>query len=170
MKHMIYDSYWYLDNDRDSEMFKGYLEDYGMNNTEDNYWDFVNEESATMVDDVKTNLKSLVFDNGIVCLGEIEFWDGSRKAYKSIGNNLSNIFNVISSWDWVKFYVEDEDLKGRESHHDGTNFYMFRAWREGVEESKKEEALSQWLKGSPSMVEKLTEPLGDYVKKIYGWQ
>ena len=84
MKHMIYDSYWYLDNDRDSEMFKGYLEDYGMNNTEDNYWDFVNEESATMVDDVKTNLKSLVFDNGIVCLGEIGFWDGSRKAYKSI--------------------------------------------------------------------------------------
>ena len=66
---------------------------------------------------------------------------------------------------------EDGDLRIREAHHDGTNYYLFRAYRPEVTEVQKEALwdLAHTGQEYESLMEQLTYRLGDLIGDVYGW-
>lgn len=100
----------------------------------------------------------------IVVLGNLGLWDGRRTGYKFIrGTNLNDCFSGTVG-DYITWYTEDGDLKCKDIHHDGTNYYTYRAvtipqheFEEYVYEHSFKEA-----------VNKYTEKLGRFVERFYG--
>ena len=66
---------------------------------------------------------------------------------------------------------EDGDLRIREAHHDGTNYYLFRAYRPEATEEQKEALwdLAHTGQEYESLMEQLTYRLGDLIGDVYGW-
>ena len=73
---------------------------------------------------------------------------------------------------YCKFYVEDGDFHMEEAHHDGTNHFIFRAWKDGVTEDEKDEVRNACYCASDDLlplIEKYTDSLAPMIAKVYGW-
>lgn len=83
-------------------------------------------EMENVHEDQAERMKRVSFNNDIVCFAKLGLWNGSRKAYKIISSGkLKDCLSVFCGDD-IKLYVEDNELKGEDIHHDGTNHYIFR--------------------------------------------
>ena len=102
----------------------------------------------------------------IVVFADLGLWYGRRSGYKILdGTRLSG---VLRSWgdDYMEWYVEDGELKCCGAHHDGTNYYTYRVLKDQELLDRMGDEFGVDLK---ELMDK-TEPLGDMVSKIYGWE
>lgn len=108
---------------------------------------------------------NLELGNNIVIVADINLWSGKRKGYKIIGTNLNSIFGTRCG-DSQEWYIEDSEVKCKDMHHDGTNYYIYRKLKNNTDRFEFEE----YTYDHPidEAVRKYTEPLGKYVEKIYG--
>ena len=124
------------------------------------------EMNDEYLEDEKMNLNKEL-GNQIVIIGEIERWDGRRHGYLFAGStNLNGIFKHTCG-DYCSWFVEDDELKCIDAHHDGTNIYTYRLLKKDVTDDDFEDLAYD---GLDNAVEKYTEPMGHYVKEIYGWE
>lgn len=137
--------------------------------SENDAWMCAIEDNDGYLSDELENLNVDV-GSDIVAIADLGLWNGRRTACKVIGSNLKDCMSVPVG-DYIDWYVEDGDVKIRDCHHDGTNIYVFRAWKDGVKDGEKEVALNLIIMGAAdaSFLYELTRPLGDYVKNVYGW-
>ena len=63
------------------------------------------------------------------------------------------------------------DLRCDSVHHDGTNHYLYRAYREDATEDEIDQLKEKLYHGlaDRSDIEKVTRRLGDEIGKVYGW-
>lgn len=56
-------------------------------------------------------------------------------------------------------------------HHDGTDYVLYRMWKEGLSTEQKDNFLDKIWRGKATMkdVSRYTRRLGDVIGKIYGW-
>lgn len=117
--------------------------------------------------DEKMNLNKEI--NGrIVAFANLGLWDGRHNAYKKLGSNLNSIFNV-GSYDDVEFYADKYNVRATLSHHDGTNYILFRY----VEDYYKVDNICNKIyNGEMDEQEfmKATKSIRPFVAKIYGWR
>lgn len=139
---------------------------------EDGLRDLAYEIRNDYLDDERLNLN---IDAGadIVCIASLGLWNGRRTGYKRM--NTGNIGECLyfNDGDYGEFFVdEDGEFCGIEHHHDGTNYYTFRAIPYGADEDEIEDALYELAFGSgdASRIKALTEPLGRNIAEVYGWQ
>ena len=132
---------------------------------ESKIYEIAYQENELYLDDKKSNLNKKL-GNDIVILADLGHWYGRRSAHKFLGTNLNDIFSYTCG-DFVTWYVEDNEVKCKDSHHDGTNYYVYRTLKPGVSKFEFEEEAYGSFKEA---VEKYTEPLGHLVKEIYGWE
>ena len=66
---------------------------------------------------------------------------------------------------------EDGDFRCDDVHHDGTNHYLYRAFRDGVSEDQMHDLEDKIYLGTASHedIERITRRLGDEIGKVYGW-
>ena len=90
--------------------------------------------------------------------------------YKLLSNNLKDCFyGDIDSAEW---YVDGyNDLRCNADHHDGTNHYLYRVFKDNLSDYTKENFLYKVSRGVATRqdITRYTTSLGKYFKEYYGW-
>lgn len=144
--------------------------------SEDELVNIMYETNNDYLDDERANLRDIEVPNGIFAVAELGLWNGHfsgvlphEKEPESVSDCLKS---YVSGDSELTIYVDEGgDLRIREAHHDGTNCYLFRAYRPEVTEEQKEALwdLAHTGQEYESLMEQLTYRLGDLIGDVYGW-
>lgn len=123
------------------------------------------------LDDERANL-NIQLSQPILVIGDLGLWDGRRLGYKEISSG--NIRDCLrDGHDFVTWYVDERgDLRCDDIHHDGTNHYLYRVYKDNSTESQRELLKEKLYEGvaTEADISRVTRRLGDEIGKIYGWQ
>ena len=123
------------------------------------------------LDDERANL-NIQLSQPILVIGDLGLWDGRRLGYKEISSG--NIRDCLrDGHDFVTWYVDKRgDLRCDDIHHDGTNHYLYRVYKDNSTESQRELLKEKLYEGvaTAADISRVTRRLGDEIGKIYGWQ
>ncbi len=122
------------------------------------------------LEDERMNL-DIQTDGKIICIGDIGLWNGRRRGYKILNNNVSDILrgfmNGCSSCHW---FSDGKDVRGTESHHDGNNSYIYRILKGDSEEEQEENAEKLFSgKLTAQRIGIFTKSIVPLVNAVYGW-
>lgn len=138
-------------------------------------YDIVDELNLDYLDDERANLNKYL-PNGIICICTIGRWNGSFGGYldKELKNIADCLYGRCESMSSNTFYVDRYNLCHDEAHHDGTNYYVYRAWKDGVTEEQKDRVkdalyLDKDSDKSKRLISRYTRSLAPDVRKAYGW-
>lgn len=102
----------------------------------------------------------------ILVIGELGLWNGRTRGYK--------IVPAEEAFSWsdgdLVVYSDGKDIRGINYHHDGTNYYLYREIRWGVDIEKLENAILRGEKISRQRLSYYTKSLHDLYAKEYGWR
>jgi len=165
---------WSNEYDVIESLEKEILEDpdgfYGVN--EENVWAVACEQNDEFLEDEKANL-NIDVGNDIVIFAILGLWYGKRYASNDIrSGNIADCFGNTSC-DYVKWYVDElGDMRCTGTHHDGTNRYLYRAWKDGVSESTKTMLRIKWgeKRATRKDITRYTKRIGDSIANVYGWK
>ena len=107
-------------------------------------------------------------DNNIIAIASLGLWNGRKKGYKILSNNVNSILNSFDC-DYIEIYVDRYNIKFKGYHHDGQNYIEFREIREGT---NIDNLLNDIYEGKPISRQKLnyyTKSIRHYVADAYGW-
>lgn len=128
------------------------------------------EINGEYLDDERSNLDLIVGDE-IIAFADIGRWNGRFSGYKRIESG--NLRDCLSSaQDMNEWYVDrDGEFRSTQVHHDGRNYIYYRKWKDGVDESDREDLLAAVYEGKATGedIDRLTEKLGRAVGTVYGW-
>ena len=164
----IWDNY---DIDINDENWKDFFDEEYPDADEDDRYSMAVEMNNGYFEDEKANLDLMLPEN-IVIFGDLGLWHGRRSGYKEIGNNLAGCLQFEKDCDYASWKVDKKsELVSRQSHHDGTNFFTYRRWRDGITEEQKDDFYCKFTSGKASSrcIGWYTKPLGKEVRKIYGF-
>lgn len=120
--------------------------------------------------DERVNL-NIQLSQPILVIGDIGRWNGRVMGYKDIPSG--NIRDCLySDTDYSTWYVDrNGDLRCDAIHHDGSNFYLYRAIRPGVSQSQIDRLKGKIYHGvvTRADIDRVTMRLGDAIGKVYGW-
>lgn len=97
----------------------------------------------------------------IIALANLGRWNGRCKGYKEY-NNLQDI--AYTSCDYERIYVDRyKNLCKEETNHDGSNYIVYRMWKEGLTDTQKENFLTKQYNGTLTTkdISRYTKRLGD---------
>ena len=163
--------------DIDYEDWRDDLEDYYPD--EDGYdeqerIEKMHDINEDYLDDERVNL-NINIHTPIIYFGTFGAWDGPRCGWSYLDS--TNIRDCLRDPDdccaYMEFYVDktDGDLKFTGIHHDGRNYYTFRAFKPGMTDDEIEQFEIDFMERKLKMedIYKYTIGLGDYVADVYGW-
>lgn len=152
--------------DWQDELEEEYPDSEGYN--EDDRINTMYEINNSYLEDEEINLNKEL-SNNIVVIADAGLWNGRRSGYKFIGTNLNCVLSPSNTCgDLITWYVEDKEVKCKDVHHDGTNYYTYRVLKQNIDKNEFEEAVFDT--SIEEATEKYTEPLGHYVAEIYGFE
>lgn len=129
------------------------------------------EQNLEHLEDEMMNL-DIQLDEPILCIGDLGLWYGRRQGYREIESG--NIADCLKeSGDMLSFYVNEvNDLCCKMVHHDGTNYYTYRVWKNWVSEKQKEQLREKLYLGTATRKDiiRKTSGIGKRCKEVYGWK
>lgn len=166
-KHMIWGNRnLNLDDWRD-DLLENYPE---LEGDESALYDLMYETNDSYLDDERVNL-DIQLNAPIVVIGDLGLWDGRRMGYKLI--NSGNIKDCLyDNNDCVEWWVDERNnLRAISSHHDGTNYHLYRVFKENATATQRKNFLDKVYHGKVTSrdITRYTRRLGDYIGKVYGW-
>jgi hypothetical protein len=123
------------------------------------------EDCDQYLDDERANLDVEV-DGWIVAFGVLGLWDGKHNAACTFGNKVKNILK--SECDYLDWYCDRYNVRCRASHHDGTNYYLYRVAKDREQAKRLVDAIA-YEGMTEEEFRKATRSLRPYVAKVYGW-
>ena len=164
-KHIIWSNY-FLDYDD----WKADLEELYPDLSEDERISLMYEINNDYLSDERINL-NIQLDRPILVIGDLGLWNGRRSGYKEIESG--NIRDCLyADTDYSTWYVDKlVDLRCDAIHHDGTNHYLYRAYKDGVSESQIDLLKEKLYYGTATRADitRVTRRLGDDIAKVYGF-
>lgn len=136
------------------------------------------ELNGEYLNDERLNCAGIRFPNGVFIVADLGLWHGRRTGilpeHKVAAiHEVSDCFrSFCDGQSELTIYVDEKgDLRADEAHHDGTNHYIFRAYRPDVSDTQKEnlEDLAYTQKDYEKTMKRLTYRLGDLIGDVYGW-
>ena len=79
---------------------------------------------------------------------------------------------LYSDYDYTTWYVDKSgDLRCDDTHHDGTNHYLYRVYKDNVSQAQKDRLKEKIYNGTATRADivRVTRRLGDEIGKVYGW-
>lgn len=154
-----------IDNWRD-----GYAEFCEINEIDpgDEYdiYNWMEETNAEYLDDERANLNKRL-DGNVLIIGDLGLWNGRKNGYKIARANLNAIFDIGD--DLTEFYADGHEIRATGCHHDGRNYYLFRAARPGRDLDGLLNALYNGEYISPQKLNYYTRSIYPDIATIYGW-
>ena len=124
------------------------------------------EEVNRWLDDERFNLDEEV-DGVIIAFGDLGLWRGRRQGYQILGSNIVDILH--SSCEDCEWYGDGYNIRGRMSHHDGTNHVLYRVAKSREDAERIADKIYN-LEIDEAGFRKLTRSLYPYVADVYGWK
>ena len=128
------------------------------------------EINGGYLDDERMNL-DVQLGQPILVIGDLGLWNGRRMGYKEI--HSGNIGDCLySDTDYSTWYVDKlGDLRCDAIHHDGTNHYLYRTYKDGVRQSQIDNLKEKLYYGTATRADitRITRRLGDEIAKVYGF-
>lgn len=145
----------------------------GADCTEADIYEEAEERNRLDLDDMRENL-NIQMDNQIIVIGDLGLWNGRVTGYKMIeSGNLKDCFvTQCSGMSEITWFIDtDGNLRASESHHDGTNYYLYRVVKQDVSETELNDFQAKIYDAQMTAedLEKYTASLGDTVAKVYGF-
>ena len=164
-RHIIW-SNMNLDLDDWRDDLKEQYPDY----TEEQLYQEMVETNSDYLDDERINLNIDVCEP-ILVVADLGLWNGRRMGYKEIDSG--NIRDCLySDTDYTEWYVDKYgDLRCDAVHHDGTNHYLYRAYKESATETQRENLKWKIYCGTATRADitRVTRRLGDEIAAVYGF-
>lgn len=164
-KHIIWSNY-----DLDYDDWRDDLEEQYPDLSENERVELMYEINSDYLDDERANL-DIQLSRPILVIGDLGLWNGRRMGYKEIGSGkISDC--LYSDTDYSTWYVDRlGDLRCDAVHHDGTNHYLYRTYKEGVRESQMELLKEKLYRGIATRADitRVTRRLGDDIARVYGF-
>lgn len=164
--HLIWSDY-----DLDLEDWRKSLEELYPGYSEDELYEKMVDTNNANLFDEQLNL-NIQLSQPIIVIADLGRWNGRVSGYKEIMSG--NIQDCLSSdTDYSTWYVDkDGDLRCEAIHHDGTNHYLYRTYKDTATEDDIEDLKDKIYCGRYSRkdIEAVTERLGDEIGKVYGWE
>lgn len=152
------------------EMCNYIQHDYPESN-EDELYEYYCDENNFNYDMLCTKL-NIQLSTKIVVIGELGLWNGKVTGYKTIDSG--NIRDCLySECDYAKWYIDTlGDLRCNASHHDGNNYYLYRALKEGLSDKQIENFYDKLWNGMVRRndINRYTYRLGDRIAKVFGFK
>lgn len=155
------------------EGYKEYLEANELDldpDDEQAIYEWMVETNGEYLSDERVNL-NIQLSQPIIVIGDLGRWNGRVMGYKMIDSG--NIKDCLySDTDFTEWYVDRYgDLRADAVHHDGTNHYLYRVFKEGVTESQIERLQEKIYMGKATRADitRVTKRLGDEIGRVYGW-
>ena len=149
----------------------GYAEFCDINNItpgdDGDIYDWMIDTNFNYLDDEIINLNART-DGVILCIADVGRWNGRVNACTVLNNNINSIFNIADAY--TEYYGDGHEIRATGSHHDGTNYYIFRAARPGRDLDKLFTAIYNGEKISAQKLNYYTRSIYADVAKIYGWK
>lgn len=132
--------------------------------------EFAKEEDYDVYDLLESAWEDLFYSNDeradIIVIGDLGFWDGRAVGYKEL-SNMQDCFRGdcdFSTW----FIDEHKNLRYEGMHHDGTNHYLYRRWKDGLSWEQKDNFMYKLVTGKATSrdVTRYTKAIGSEIK---GW-
>ena len=139
--------------------------------TEEERIDLMYSINGDYLDDERCNL-NIQLSQPILVIGDLGRWNGRVMGYKEIeSGNIKDC--LYSDTDYSTWYVDKNgDFRCTAIHHDGTNYYLYRTYKDGVSETQIENL--KWKiyesKATRADITRITRRLGDEIGKVYGWE
>ena len=157
--------------DLDLEDWRESLEELYLGYSDDELYEIMCDSNAANLFDERMNLDIQV-GSPILVIGDLGLWNGRFSGYREIASG--NIKDCLySNYDYTTWYVDkDGDFRCDDVHHDGTNHYLYRAFRDGVSEDQMHDLEDKVYLGTATHddIERITRRLGDEIGKVYGWE
>ena len=163
-RHIIWTDY--LDYDDWKEDFEAQYPEL----SENERMDLMYELNGTYFQDEKTNL-DIQLNRPILVVGDLGLWNGRRMGYKEIESG--NIRDCLySDTDYTTWYVDKNgDFRREAVHHDGTNYYLYRVYKDGVSKTQIDNLKEKLYHGTATRADitRITRRLGDEIAKVHGF-
>ena len=142
---------------------------------EDELYTIMYETNNDYLDDQRMNLSIIKYDNEIVCIGQLGLWNSTPVGYRLMHTNKPSecLYSLLRSMSEITFYVDQKgDFRADESHHDGINHYLYRAFKSGITETQKRNFLAKVYTGKATRkdITRYTHRIGADIAKVYGWK
>ena len=164
--HLIWSNY-----DLDYDDWKDDLEAEHPDLSERERIDLMYQINSDYLDDERVNL-NITLSRPILVIADLGLWYGRRQGYKEIESG--NIRDCLyDDNDFVTWFVDKNgDLRCDSIHHDGTNHYLYRTYKDGVSEEQIENLKWKLYHGQATRkdITRITRRLGDEIGKVYGWE
>ena len=137
---------------------------------ENGLYEYMVETNDEYLSDERMNL-DVQLSQPIIVISDPGLWNGRRSGYKMIDSgNIKDC--LFSDTDYTEWYVDKYgDLRADAVHHDGTNHYLYRAFKDGVTDTQKENLQNKIYCGRATRADitRVTKRLGDEIAKVYGF-
>ena len=164
--HLIWSNY-----DIDYEDWRDDLEAEYPDMTEDERIELMYKINGDYLNDERCNL-DIQLSCPILVVGDLGRWNGRVMGYKEIeSGNIKDC--LYSDTDYSTWYVDKNgDFRCTAIHHDGTNYYLYRTYKDGVSEEQIENLKWKIYEGKATRADitHITRRLGDEIGKVYGWE
>lgn len=149
----------------------GYAEFCDINNItpggENDLYNWMINTNYMYLDDERENLNKQI-DGKILCIADIGRWNGRVNGYVILNDNLNSFLNICD--DYMEFFGDGKNIRAAGHHHDGTNYYIFRAIRPGRDIDKFLNAIYNGEHITNSKLNYYTRSIYLDVAAVYGWQ
>ena len=164
-RHIIWSNH-----ELDYEDWKDDLEKEYPDLSDDERYSLMYEINDGYLDDERVNL-DIQLDTPILMIADLGRWNGRFPCYVEIKS--VNIKDCLESqMDYLTWYVDHlGDLRCDAVHHDGTNHYLYRCYKQGIRESQIDLLKEKILAGTATRTDitRVTRRLGDEIAKVYGF-
>lgn len=135
-------------------------------------FEYMYETNGQYLDDERANLGGVQFEMPIIIIADLGLWNGRRIGYREIrSGKIADC--LYSDNDYITWYVDEYgDFRCDSAHHDGTNHYLYRAYRDDVTYGQIEDFKEKIYNGTVDEKDilQVTRRVGDEIAKVYGWE
>lgn len=139
---------------------------------EEKFYDLMNEVNNHYFDDERCNL-NLPTEGRIIEIADIGLWNGRRMGYNLLNeHNINACLNFKTSCEYGEWWIDSHNnLRSRQSHHDGTHFILYREVKPEITSDQLDNFCWKLYNGKATSrdITKYTRSLGKRVKDVYGW-
>lgn len=156
--------------DLDLEDWRESLEELYPGFSDDELYRKMLTSNAENLYDERANL-NIQLSQPILVIADLGLWNGRHMGYKEIPSG--NIRDCLySEYEYTTWYVDQNgDFRCDDIHHDGTNHYLYRVYKDNATEAQKDQLKEKLYEGTAtrSDITRITRRLGDEIGKVYGW-
>lgn len=145
----------------EDELIEDIKQNFELEGIEDVDEEMIQEEAYFLKDVYFEDLQKEIKDfklNDVLCLANLGLWNGRKPGYKVVDGSILN--QGVFSDSYYSIFLEDNDLRAVDPHHDGTNYYIFREIKDNVN-------IDNLLNDIYSGKEISKQKLSYYTKSIY---